>query len=129
MDDATRRFVGLLSRALGRLEEALARPEDPIVRDACIQRFEFTFEMAWKAIQRHARGEGLECLSPRECVRTAFRLGLIDNDVHWMAMLEDRNRTSHTYDEESARAIYQALAGYVPLLRGLLGALELSDRR
>ena len=46
--------VVFFEQALRRLEEALAKPEDPIVRDACIQRFEFTFEMAWKAVQSYA---------------------------------------------------------------------------
>lgn len=59
----------LFEKALGRLEEALTRPEDPIVRDACIQRFEFTFEMAWKAIRDYALAEGLDCVSPRDCFR------------------------------------------------------------
>ena len=56
------RRIAILSQALVRLQEALSVPEDPIVRDACIQRFEFTFEMAWRAIQAHARVEGLTCL-------------------------------------------------------------------
>jgi nucleotidyltransferase substrate binding protein (TIGR01987 family) len=108
--------VGLFERALGRLEEALAKPEDPIVRDACIQRFEFTFEMAWKTLQRYAVTEGVECVSPRDCFRVEFRLGLIDRDERWMGMVEDRNRTSRTYDEDSAEAIYKALGGYADLL-------------
>ena len=81
------RAMVLFDQALGRLDEALARPEDPIVRDACIQRFEFTFETAWKALQRYALEEGLECVSPRDCFRTAVRLGLIDKDARWMAMV------------------------------------------
>ena len=64
MDSQPVSRVQLLLRALERLETALARPEDDITRDACIQRFEFTFELAWKAIQRQARAEGLECVSP-----------------------------------------------------------------
>ena len=64
MDSQSVSRVQLLLRALDRLEAALARPEDDITRDACIQRFEFTFELAWKAIQRQARAEGLECVSP-----------------------------------------------------------------
>jgi nucleotidyltransferase substrate binding protein (TIGR01987 family) len=114
----------LLDRALGRLEAALARPEDDITLDACIQRFEFSFELAWKAIQRHARVEGLECVSPRECFRLAFRLGLVDDDSRWMAMVEDRNRTAHAYDEPTARAVYEALPGYARLMRDLSRRLE-----
>ncbi len=48
---------------------------------------------------------------------------MLDNDPHWLAMVEDRNRTSHTYDEESAKAIYQALRTYADLLRTLVGRL------
>ena len=54
---------GLLEQALERLDEALVRPVDPLIRDAAIKRFEFTFEMAWKAIQAQARREALGCLS------------------------------------------------------------------
>src|SRR5574341_1634978 len=108
--------VLLFERALDRLDEALARPDDPIVRDACIQRFEFTFEMAWKAVQRYAPAEGIECAGPRERFRVGIRLGLLDRDAQWLAMVEDRNRTANTYDEESARAIYRALPEYARLL-------------
>lgn len=116
------------ARALQRLSEALTKPEDPIVRDACIQRFEFTFEMAWKALQEHARSEGIDCVSPRECFRVGFRLRVIENDPRWLAMVEDRNRTSHTYDEDSATAIYRALPGYAEILSGLLKRLNTAER-
>jgi nucleotidyltransferase substrate binding protein (TIGR01987 family) len=121
--------VVLFEQALHRLEEALAKPEDAIVRDACIQRFEFTFETAWKAVQSYALAEGIECVSPRDCFRTAFRLGLVESDLRWMAMVEDRNRTSHTYDEEIAQTIYQALPGYKDLLGNLLGKLKAGEIR
>ena len=52
MDSQPVSRVQLLLRALDRLETALARPEDDITRDACIQRFGLSFELAWKAIQR-----------------------------------------------------------------------------
>jgi nucleotidyltransferase substrate binding protein (TIGR01987 family) len=116
-------------RALLRLEEGLEKPEDAIVRDACVQRFEFTFEMAWRAVQAFAMAEGLDCVSPRECFRTGFRLGLIENDPLWMAMVEDRNRTSHMYDEDVAREIYGALSGYARLFRTLLTALHAGEER
>ncbi len=118
-----------LEQSLQRLEEALRLPEDAIVRDACIQRFEFTFEMAWKAVQAFAQREGLSCESPRECWRVAFRLGLIEDDKRWMTMVEDRNRTSHTYDEEGAKAIYEALRDYALLLRGVLDRLRAGEAR
>jgi nucleotidyltransferase substrate binding protein (TIGR01987 family) len=120
--------VSLLRQALARLEEALAQPEDAIVRDASIKRFEFTFEMAWRAIQAHTRRQGLDCQSPRDCVRTAFRLGLVDRDSRWLAMVEDRNRTVHLYDEESARTVFRELGAYGMLFRELLARLEAVER-
>ena len=128
MMGAVHRRISVLGQALTRLDEALDRPEDPIVRDACIQRFEFTFEMAWKAAQAQAMAEGLECVSPRDCFRTAFRLGLVENDARWMAMVEDRNRTTHTYDEKAAREIYQALRDYARMMRRLLEHLTERSR-
>lgn len=129
MGEAHSPRVVFFERALDRLEEALGRPEDAIVRDACIQRFEFTFEMAWKAVQEYALAEGLPCVSPRECFRIGFRLGLIENHPRWMGMVEDRNRTTHTYDEDSAKVIYQALPEYAGLLRGLLERLKEGETR
>ena len=52
--------VETLAKALTRLCEALENPETDLTRDASIQRFEFCFELAWKAIQEHARKEGWE---------------------------------------------------------------------
>jgi predicted transcriptional regulator len=57
-----------LVQALDRLAEALAEPESAISRDAAIQRFEFSFELAWRAIQERARDQGLDCRSPKGCV-------------------------------------------------------------
>jgi nucleotidyltransferase substrate binding protein (TIGR01987 family) len=121
--------LATFDQSLRRLEEALKLPEDAIVRDASIQRFEFTFEMAWRAVQAYAQREGLTCESPRECWRVAFRLRLVEDDRRWMAMVEDRNRSSHTYDEEGAKAIYDALRDYALLLRGLLDRLRTGEVR
>jgi nucleotidyltransferase substrate binding protein (TIGR01987 family) len=128
MMGTVQRRITVFGQALARFDEALARPEDPIVRDACIQRFAFTFETAWKAVQAQAIAEGLECVSPRDCFRTAFRLGLVENDARWMAMVEDRNRTTHAYDEKAALEIYRSLPDYAGMMRRLLGRLTERSR-
>lgn len=76
-------------QALKRLREVLGEHETAITRDAAIQRFEFSFELCWKAIQEAARGEGIDCASPKGCGRTAWRLGWIDSETGWLAILED----------------------------------------
>ncbi|TKB72847.1 MAG: DUF86 domain-containing protein [Nitrospira sp.] len=104
--------VNAFAQALRRLQEALGEPETAIVRDAAIKRFEFTFELAWKAIQRCLREEGLDCRSPKGCLREAFQQGLIPDDPRWIEMIDDRNLTAHTYDEETAKTIFKHLAGH-----------------
>ena len=112
------------NKALRRLAEALDAPPGDLVRDASIQRFEFTFELAWKAIKNTATVEGLECMSPRSCLKLAFGQGWVDDEPIWLAMLEDRNRASHTYDEKLAEQLYGRLPDYLGPFRSLLEMLE-----
>lgn len=91
-----------LTSAITRLREVLGQPENDVTRDAAIQRFEFCFELAWKAIQERARDERLDCQSPRSCLKVAFKVSWIVDERQWLAMLADRNQTAHTYDEELA---------------------------
>lgn len=113
-----------LQRAVARFGEALEAPETDMNRDATIQRFEFCFELAWKTIQGRAREEGLDCQSPKECLRVAFRMGWLDDESNWLAMLDDSNRTSHTYDERFAHQLYGRLPDYLPLLQSLTERLH-----
>lgn len=95
-------------RAASRLREIASLQGDDILRDATIQRFEFTFEAAWKALQMYLLYQGYEVLGPRQVLKQAFTHGLIqttDEADIWLAMLEDRNLTTHTYREALAEAI------------------------
>lgn len=112
-----------LSSAIARLRDVLALPESDVSRDAAIQRFEFCFELAWKAIQERARDEGLDCQTPKSCLTLAFKAAWIADEAEWLAMLADRNQTSHTYDEDLAKAVYGRLRRYVPLLKALADKL------
>jgi len=110
------------SRALARLRAGVA--EDPknsdLVFDGVIQRFEFCFELAWKMLKSLLHYQGIEGSSPRACIKESLRAGiLIDGDA-WIGMLEARNRSSHIYDQEDARAVYEKIkADYVVLLGDL----------
>ncbi|WP_366922102.1 nucleotidyltransferase substrate binding protein [Metallumcola ferriviriculae] len=97
------------SKALSRLKESLERDEsDDIVLDAVIQRFEFTYELSWKLLKVYLSYNGLaEVRTPREAFKEAFAVGLLDEGDVWIDMLDDRNRTSHTYEEAQARVIYE----------------------
>jgi nucleotidyltransferase substrate binding protein (TIGR01987 family) len=112
-----------LGLAIDRLDEALAMEPSDVVRDAAIQRFEFCFELAWKALQQRLREEGLDCASPKSCLTQAHRQGWLEEEP-WLAMLEDRNLTSHTYDEALAQKVYDRLNEHLPALRSLVDAIS-----
>jgi nucleotidyltransferase substrate binding protein (TIGR01987 family) len=108
-----------LGEALDRLEEALAMTPDEhqILVDATIQRFEFTFELFWKTLKRFLQKEGIDTATPRETLQRAYQIKWIHNEQQWLNMLNDRNSTSHIYDEEMAKLIYKRIKGYFPLLK------------
>ncbi len=110
---------GAFEQTLQRFREVLAEPETTIVRDAAIKRFEFTFELGWKATQRFLCAQGIVSRSPKQCLQEAFAFGLVLDNPLWIRMLEDRNLTVHTYDERTAQKIYNGLRDYFPLLEQL----------
>ncbi len=115
-------------RAVFRLDEALQQPKNEFIRDAAIQRFEFSFELAWKSIQVTARFEAQDCPSPRMAIATAWRNGWIADEGMWLDMLEERNRTSHTYRELMAEEVFESLPRFLPSLRELHRNLTLRFR-
>lgn len=111
--------------ATERLREALAELETtPLALDAAIQRFEFSYELAWKALRAHLLVEGIDVASPREAFSRAYVQGWINGEEVWLAMLADRNRTSHTYEEALAREIGKRLPGYLDRLADLARLLS-----
>jgi len=109
------------------LDDALAQPKTEWTRDSAIQRFEFTFELAWKAVATVAQAHGVEARSPREAFKQAFALGWVTDEDVWLRMLDDRNRTTHTYNEAVAEEIFGQLGGYASALRALSDTLASSS--
>jgi len=106
-----------LKNSIARLQEAISLEKTEIVRDSAIKRFELCFDLAWKCIKSFARREGIECNSPRSCLKVAFQLNLISYDENWLKMLDDRNLTAHIYKEKYAEEIYSRLSLYAGLLK------------
>lgn len=119
--------LALAKKALASFDEVLALPYSKIVRDAAIQRFEFTFEALWKLAQRYIFiNEGIEENSPKGVVRACFQIQLFDsNDTHTLLKaVDDRNLTSYTYNESLAEQIYQNLFNYRPLFNRWYESIE-----
>lgn len=92
--------------ALTRLKEACEQPENSFMRDAVIQRFEFTYELAWKTLQLILNEKDIDVRNPRDTLKAALEQGLIEDGSLWSELHKNRNLTTHTYDEEEANKIY-----------------------
>ena len=104
--------VNIISEKIGEDEET-----DELLKEGLIQRFEYTHELVWKVMKDYAEYQGYtEIRGSRDAFRKAFEIGLI-SDKRWMESIEDRNLTSHNYDDETAEEIYESIVNvYYPLL-------------
>ena len=129
--------LGTLKRALHTLEEAieLYREQEGnqklklAIQDSVIQRFEYTYELAWKAMKRwisdNVNPESAEPVySRKELLRLAARCGLIEDPLRWFDYHEARNVSAHTYNEANANQAFQAALALVDDVQYLINRLE-----
>lgn len=101
--------------ALVRLREGvdlLDRPDLPsIVREGVIQRFEYTFELAWKTLKDYLVDQKVTLLrsGPADVIRAAFAAGYITEGEIWMEALDARNEMSHVYRQQAFDRVIDAL--------------------
>lgn len=119
-----------LEKAFDRLKESYFKTLEyvnsdyyPFFRDSTVQRFEFTTEILWKTLKEflHEK-EGVECKSPKSCIREFFSTGYVSSEEAniLLQMIDDRNLTSHTYHEDVAEKIFKDLAVYLPVIESVL---------
>lgn len=115
-------------RAISTLDEILRMEVSVIIRDASIQRFEYSFESLWKLLKAYLdQCEGIVCNSPKRCFREALKVGLLSvrEAETCLIMTDDRNLTSHTYIEAVAEAIYGKLPSYLNAMNSLLANIRI----
>lgn len=128
MDRLIRR-LDVARRALASLQALAGEPLSPIVRDASIQRFEYTFEATWKAAQAVLLEHyGVELASPKPIIRASLENGLFTEEQARLAlaMADHRNLTARTYNEALANEIFAALPAYRELMQVWLDQLARS---
>jgi nucleotidyltransferase substrate binding protein (TIGR01987 family) len=113
-----------LEKSLERMEEVLKKEKTIEIRDSAIKRFEFTVELVWKCIQQFLREQEIVCRSPKECLKEAFKFGLIEDDSRWIMAFDDRNLTVHTYDEKTVEYVYDRLHNYLEIFKKLIDKLK-----
>lgn len=120
--------LGDFERALIRLEEPLSKTHfDDLEKDGVIQRFEFTFELAWKTLKDYLEFQGIivDVASPKKVLRQAFKENLLTNEGLWLQMLEDRNTLSNLYRQDMSERIFEEIKNnYSKMMRDLILALQ-----
>ena len=125
MSEKYNRNIESLGKALSQLEKALLEPGNPIVRDASIQRFEFSYELCWKTLKIYLEEmHGIRAVSPRLVFKEAFALDLLENEDIFIEMIESRNTLSHTYNEDQAQSIYVKCGEYLKEMKTVLQNLN-----
>ncbi|MEB2778997.1 nucleotidyltransferase substrate binding protein [Algoriphagus persicinus] len=110
-------------KAMNHLENSLQIPHPDIVQKAgIIHFFEMSFELAWNMVKDYLEEQGfVDIKSPRSALKKAFEMNILENGHAWMDLLQDRNLTAHTYDEQKASDMEQLISNkYFPLLKALL---------
>jgi len=83
---------------------------DDIIKEGLIQRFEYTHELAWNVMKDFLENAGNNnVFGSKDATKEAFASGLITNGEVWMDMIKSRNKTSHTYNEETADDIFMKI--------------------
>lgn len=113
--------------AISRLEESILdfnKTNMLSVRDGVIQRFEFTTDLAWKTVYEYLLEQGFVNINtPKMIISKAYSANIIDDEKGWIDILNDRNVTSHIYDETEANEVFENIKShYVMLFK------QLSDR-
>ncbi|OGC22895.1 hypothetical protein A2291_00115 [candidate division WOR-1 bacterium RIFOXYB2_FULL_42_35] len=126
MNDKLANLLPEFKRASLRFKEVMEKEPDEFIRDSAIQRFEFTFELGWKAMKACLEEKGLKVYSPKEAIRSAFQEKIISREQGevWLKMLETGNKTTHMYNEAMVKEIYNQLAAYVETAGQLVGELS-----
>ena len=93
--------------ALAQLTKFIGKGElNELEEQGLIQAFEVTHELAWNVLRDYLLEKSNQAIyGSRDATRAAFKLDLMQDGDSWMDMIRDRNRTSHTYNEETAKSI------------------------
>lgn len=99
-------------------------------KEGIVQRFEYTFELAWKTLKDYLEYTGvtLEQITPREVIKKAFAAKIISDGQAWIDMLDHRNLMSHTYNPKTFEKAIEAISThYLPAIEQVYALLKEKD--
>jgi len=113
-----------LIRALDMEDEIKDEGFGDIYLDLTVKRFEFTYEMGWKALKRYLEFLGFEPKNPRATFKEAYAQDILRDDNIWLNMIEHRNLSSHIYDEYEIKEIVENVNSYKEAFLDLKNEIE-----
>lgn len=120
------------SSALEKYESVVKRYEEfknegfaDVYLDLIVKRFEFTYEMSWKALKRYLEFLGFDIKSPRQAFKEGYTQRILEDEKVWLDMIEQRNLSSHVYDEIEISEILDKKEIYLGAFQDLKLKLEL----
>lgn len=125
--------ISALQNAIKSLKDAYSeynKTENEYVRDSVIQRFEYTYALAVKFIQRYIElnipnQEDLSTLTFNQLIRQANEMGILLNDLEqWIIYRQKRNITSHTYNIEKAKEVISIVGKFIEEIEYLITKLK-----
>lgn len=124
------------NKALGQLSKAgvLAKERglSELEKQGLIKAFEFTHELAWNTLKDYFKSQGVSTriIGSKDATRMAFKEGLIEDGEEWMAMIQSRNQTVHTYSEATMEAIVAAILDlYLPEFQSFQSTFQELERK
>ena len=117
--------IASLEQALITFKDAFLQNPSQLEMDGAIQRFEYCFDLSWKALKQYLENTGLTDLnSPRSVFAAGYAEGLIDDELIWTVIIQKRNLSVHTYNQRLAQSLFNELPLYYEAMYKLLANLK-----
>lgn len=115
-----------LKKAFKKLEESVKIAKDDLHKDGVIQRFEFTAELIWKTLKIILEYNSIDTSGgPKVVIKQAFKFGYIPDDEIILDILEDKNISSHIYDEKTSDEIFKRISEvYIKKISEIINHIE-----
>lgn len=98
-------------KAYNQLSDAVVRFDtlDDLAKEGLVQRFEYTFELAWKTLKDFLESQGEDVKFARDVIKKGFNTEIIVKGEVWLEMLQKRNLMAHTYNENHFNEVLDSI--------------------
>jgi nucleotidyltransferase substrate binding protein (TIGR01987 family) len=103
-------FTNAFSKLSQVVNQAKEKKLSELETEGLIQRFEYMYELAWKTLQDYIKDIGIADINgPSKVLQEALKMKLITDSEGWSKLKKSREKTSHTYDPETAEEIKELI--------------------